>query len=245
LNNLTVTEFKGIRVLTTQQLAEKYETTDKKIRDNFSNNQDRYIEGKHYIKLEGEGLKQFKDDTEIFGAVGNRTSSVYLWTEKGAFLHAKSLNTDKAWESYSDLVDTYFKAKDFFEGASDELKAILMHDKKLQAVVEHIQDTDIRVENLENNMVIDYGQQRVLTERVNQIVIHWLGGKDSNAYSEIGRKVFKECSRDYNDYFNVNARNNTPKLKFDDAIYYLAHWEPCMNTKLEIQNCNSQIKLGA
>ena len=34
---------------------------------------------------------------------------MYFWTEKGAFLHAKSLNTDKAWELYDKLVDCYFR----------------------------------------------------------------------------------------------------------------------------------------
>ena len=37
--------------------------------------------------------------------------SLYLWTEKGALLHAKSLNTDKAWEVYDYLVDFYFRAQ--------------------------------------------------------------------------------------------------------------------------------------
>ena len=36
---------------------------------------------------------------------------MYLWTEKGAFLHAKSLNTDEAWEVYGKLVDSYFVKK--------------------------------------------------------------------------------------------------------------------------------------
>lgn len=31
---------------------------------------------------------------------------------KGALLHAKSLNTDKAWEVYDYLVDFYFRAKE-------------------------------------------------------------------------------------------------------------------------------------
>ena len=32
--------------------------------------------------------------------------------KKGALLHAKSLNTDKAWEVYDYLVDFYFRAKE-------------------------------------------------------------------------------------------------------------------------------------
>lgn len=41
-----------------------------------------------------------------------KVSILYLWTEKGALLHAKSLNTDRAWEVYDYLVDFYFRAKE-------------------------------------------------------------------------------------------------------------------------------------
>ncbi len=37
---------------------------------------------------------------------------MYLWTEKGALLHAKSLNTNKAWKVYDYLVDFYFRVKE-------------------------------------------------------------------------------------------------------------------------------------
>ena len=59
MNNLTVTEYKNIRVLTTQQIAEAYGTDTKIISKNFSRNKERYIEGKHFICLEGEELKEF------------------------------------------------------------------------------------------------------------------------------------------------------------------------------------------
>lgn len=121
----------------------------------------------------------------------------------------------------------------------------LSEKEMLRIQLNMIDDVSDRVEKLENNMTIDYGQQLVLKERTNAIVIHWLGGKESFSYKEIAKKVFSECNHDFQKYFNVNSRNNTPKMKFDDAVYYLAHWEPCMNTKLEIQGCNAQISLGA
>ena len=58
------------------------------------------------------------------------------------------------------------------EQYSPEMKAILMHDKKLVKM-------DERVTNLENTMTIDYGQQQVLGETVNHVVIDHLGGKNS------------------------------------------------------------------
>lgn len=114
--------FKGINVLTTKQIAEAYGTEASIIRTNFNRNKGKYIEGKHYILLQGEELKQFKSEYEIRTKliktkVENqpflkRARYIYLWTEKGALLHAKSINTDKAWEVYDYLVDFYFRVKE-------------------------------------------------------------------------------------------------------------------------------------
>lgn len=101
-----------------------------------------------------------------------------------------------------------------------------------------------RLSKLENTMNIDYGQQRVLEKEVAKVVIESLGGKDSNAYREISKKVFSECNHDIKDYFNVNSRNNIPRLKFDDAVDYLRSWTPCSNTRMAIRECNAQMRIG-
>ena len=81
-----------------------------------------------------------------------------------------------------------------------------------------IDDHENRIENLENNMTIDYGQQMVLQDAVNKTVVECLGGKESEAYREISKKVFAECNRDLKHRFQVNARNNVPKLRFEEAV---------------------------
>lgn len=107
-----IVELKGIRVLTSKQLADEYGTTTDRIKQNFSCNRDRFVEGKHYISITGDELKLFKNQVGKNDLVASRTSHLYLWTEKGALLHAKSLNTDKAWQVYDYLVDFYFRAKE-------------------------------------------------------------------------------------------------------------------------------------
>lgn len=102
-----------------------------------------------------------------------------------------------------------------------------------------IKDHESRIENLENNTTLDYGQQRVLEDTVNKTVISALGGKESNAYKEIGKKVFAECNHDLKSYFKVNARANVPKKRFEEAVQYAEDWKPCMNTKMLIAGCNS------
>lgn len=106
-----------------------------------------------------------------------------------------------------------------------------------------IDNHEDRITDLEQNMTIDYGQQMVLGDTVSKVVIDALGGKESNAYKEIGKKVFAECNRDLKHYFNVNARNNVPKKKFDEAVDYVKNWQPCTNTRIKIQDYNAQISL--
>ena len=110
MNDIQVIEYNNIRVLTTGQLAEAYETDAKTISYNFNHNKERYAEGKHYICLEGADLRAFREVHEL----PQNINKLYLWTEKGCFLAAKSLNTDKAWEAYDKLIDSYFTlAKQF------------------------------------------------------------------------------------------------------------------------------------
>lgn len=233
MNNLTVTEYKNIRVLTTQQIAEAYGTDTKIISKNFSRNKGRYIEGKHFICLEGEEKRGFINRRQIDDGSKN-AKTLYLWTEKGAFLHAKSLNTDKAWEVYDRLVDEYF------EKGSRKPMTIA---EQIQLLAQGNQDHEERIEKLENTMTIDYGQQKYLGDLVSRVVIEALGGKKSNAYDEIGKKVFAECNRDVKTYFDVNARNNIPKLRYQEAVEYIKEWTPCTNTKMMIRDCNAQMTM--
>ena len=108
---LDILEVTGIRVLTTKQIAEAYGVTKDKIIYNFNYNKDRYILGKHYIEVTGDELRRLKTTCENQMSL-KYAKSLYLWTEKGDLLHAKSLNTDKAWEVYDYLVDYYFRVKE-------------------------------------------------------------------------------------------------------------------------------------
>ena len=111
MQNFQVLEVQGKRVLTTKQIAEAYEADVKTIQYNFRYNKERYELGKHYIEITGDELRRLKTRNEFQSSL-KYAKSLYLWTEKGALLHAKSLNTEKAWEVYDYLVDFYFRAKE-------------------------------------------------------------------------------------------------------------------------------------
>lgn len=110
MNLLQVINYAGQRVLTTNQLAESFGTDSRRVSENFNANKSRYSEGKHFYLVEGEDLKHFGEQYGNSVSV-MRVSKLYLWTEKGAWMHAKSLNTDRAWEAYEMLVDDYYQIK--------------------------------------------------------------------------------------------------------------------------------------
>lgn len=111
MDELKIIEHEGIRVLTTQQLAEVYETSTDNIKMNFKRNKDRFVEGRDYYLLKGDELKEFKNLVTDSYLVNPRAPQLYLWTERGANRHSKILDTDKAWQQFDILEETYFKVK--------------------------------------------------------------------------------------------------------------------------------------
>ena len=140
-------EVKGIKVLTTKQIAEAYGTTKDKIIYNFNYNKDKYILGKHYIEVFGEELRRLKRTCEIQSSF-KYAKSLYLWTEKGALLHAKSLNTDKAWQVYDYLVDFYFRVKENPVDVQPKKEIVPTKTK-----VEHVQP-DVRIPAMKDPIFI-------------------------------------------------------------------------------------------
>lgn len=110
MQELRILEHENIRVVTSKQIAEAYNVDTNVITKNFNRNKDKYVEGKHFICLQGDSLRDFKTKGQFVPSL--KTNKLYLWTERGALLLAKSLNTDKAWEAYENLVDFYFQKKE-------------------------------------------------------------------------------------------------------------------------------------
>lgn len=236
MNKLQIINHEGQRVLTTAQLAESFGTETTIISNNFNRNRDRYTEGKHFFLLEGEELKEFKTNHQNDES-SNRVNRLYLWTERGAWMHAKSLNTDQAWEAYEMLVDDYYRIKSNpYEQLSQELQAIFLLDQRTQAF-------EVRVARLENNTTIDYGQQNDLQLIANKTVVAALGGKESPAYQDktIRGETYSSLWKDFKGYFNTNSYKNTLVKDFDKAKEYVGGWRPHGKLLRDIEQANSQM----
>ena len=114
INNtqVSIVNFKSIPVITTEMMADFYGTESKNIQNNFLRNSKRFIEGKHFFKIIGQELKDFKNQPSLRGLVNKKVSHLTLWTERGAARHAKMLDTDQAWDIFEQLEDCYFRRQE-------------------------------------------------------------------------------------------------------------------------------------
>ena len=232
INNqsVAVKEYNGQRVVTFKDVDAVHERPDGTARKRFNDNKKHFVEGEDFFEIKGASEIRTLGFERPQGGVPEK---VILLTESGYLMLVKSFTDDLAWQVQRQLVKSYF----------NHVRP-LTQQEMMRIQLGMIDDHESRIVNLENNMTLDYGQQRVLEDTVNKTVIDVLGGKGSCAYDAISRKVFAECNRDLKHYFNVNARNNVPKKRFDEAVEYAKNWKPCTNTMMLICNYNAQQRMA-
>ena len=238
MSDLTVTEYKNIRVLTTQQIAEAYEADARIISNNFNRNKERYIEGKHFVCLEGEELKTFKTNHHFDES--SRINKLYLWTEKGAFLHAKSLNTDKAWEVYDRLVDEYFEKPQVPAWTMDDKIQILAQGNiELKEKIDAVNDD---LQEFKRDMPLLALECQKITKAKNQKVVPLLGGKNTPAYKDnsLRQLVYSDIDAQLRREFGVNTYKAIKRNQCDMAIKIINEYELPMYLRDRIDNANAQ-----
>ncbi|MEZ2715389.1 ORF6N domain-containing protein [Niallia circulans] len=219
----------GHRVLTTNQLAEAFGTNTKIINRNYQRNVDRYLQGKHYFALSGEELRAFKGSRQ-FDDTLKYASILYLWTEKGAWLHAKSLNTDQAWDAYEMLVDEYYSIKENVIPLSKDkaLVTVLRTTADLvegqESIVKEQHELRKLVSQIDNKVdeqiTLNSGEQRRLQKGVATKVYEICDDP------ELRPKLFRELYREIKDRFGVASYKDVKRKELQAALRYIENWIP-------------------
>ncbi|BDU81589.1 ORF6N domain-containing protein [Clostridium perfringens] len=258
MNNLIPLEFQNQRIITTKVLAEEFGTEEKNIQMNFSRNEERFVDGKHYYKLEGQQLKFFKDSLPTESREPIKFAPVlYLWTEKGAARHAKILDTDEAWEVYEELEETYFRVKNGqpnLEGLSPQLQALInveLEQKKINQRINEVNhkalEAKAKSEKLEermDNQTLSTAQTKKIKKIANKIAVPLVGGKGSNAYEPMIRKVYKDIYKQLFRELGVNASDEIKVKDFNFALEVMENYKIATALKNEIDMLNNQSKLN-
>lgn len=104
MKDLIPVKFNEDVVITTKVLANVYGCDYKIISNNFNRNEDKFIEDKHYYKLQGEELKKFKEYCKVSNLyfVKPNVNTLYLWTMLGSLQHFNMLTNKKGLSEIKD-----------------------------------------------------------------------------------------------------------------------------------------------
>lgn len=237
MDNLQITEYKSIRVLTTQQIAEAYGTDNKTISYNFNHNKDRYVDGKHFICLSGDELRAFREIHDL----PSNLNKLYLWTEKGAFLHAKSLNTDTAWEVYDRLVDNYFEKPKAVPMTTDQ-KIQLLAQGNVE-LTEKVNSIDKDLQEFKQDMPLLALECQRITWAKNNKIVPLMGGKSSPAYRDrsLRTKVYKDLDKQLKREFGADTYKAIKRNQCNLAVKIIEAYKLPMFLKEEIDAENAQM----
>lgn len=202
----------NLRVLTSAQLAESFKTDSKTINRNFQRNQDQFELGVHYFALTGEDLKSFKGERQN-DATLKYVSVLYLWTEKGAFLHAQFSKSKEAKDAYRALINSYYTLLDMPQKEQEHTLAISLAD---------YQQLESRVTTLEQRLqevTLHSGEQLRLRKEVN-LRVYELAGDEKDARRAIFRAIWSAIKERY----QVGSYRDVKQHELQDALRFVANW---------------------
>ena len=192
MNDLQVLEHDAVQVMTTEQLAEAYGCEGRNISDNFKNNEDRFQEGTHYFRLEGTELKDFKRQSENIGLpVSKFASAIYLWTKRGAARHCKMLGTNRAWDVFEELEESYFNpVKNMMpeEVLLHTVQRLVEQAKAIKAANARLDKVDARLLEVESKQMTIDQQHYTITGYANLTGVR---GVSREIAASLGRKASK------------------------------------------------------
>ena len=209
MNELTVLEHNDMRVMTTEQLAEAYGCDVQHIKQNFNNNKERFTDGKHYFRLEGADLKSFKRQVENFDLpVSKFASAIYLWTKRGAARHSKMLGTERAWDVFDELEESYFNPmknmtpEEFLlcsaQRMVEQARAIKAANARIDKVDERLLEVESRQMTIDQHHYTIIGYANLTGIRgVSRDVAAGLGRKASAMSRKQGYHIGKEYDAKY------------------------------------------------
>ena len=190
MNELMVLEHNSIRVMTTEQLAEAYGCAPKQIQQNFNNNRVRFIAGKHFFVLEGQDLQTFRLQVEnIELQISPKTRHLYLWTERGAARHSKMLGTERAWDVFEQLEESYFKVA---KNMTPE-EFLLYSAQRMVEQAKAIKAANARIDKVDERLLEVESKQITIDEHHYTIIgyanLMGVRGVSRDAAARLGRKA--------------------------------------------------------
>lgn len=231
--DVVINKIDGELVVTSRQVAEDFEKRHADVLERID----------ELIKTEKSVMTMFIGGTYRAGTGKNYKE--YLITRDGFSLLVMGFTGSKALQWKLKYIEAFNKMEQAIKEQSklSPMEMLELQFRFSKEVKEKVDMVDTRVGALEERMTIETGLQKVLCDLVNKKVIAILGGKDSPAYSELSKKAFRQCWKNFKDILQVASYKDTPVKDFDLAKKVIIDWKPNRELELMIRGCNAQMRM--
>ncbi|MDH2474288.1 ORF6C domain-containing protein [Clostridium perfringens] len=243
----------GQKVVLAKTVAEihQYENGEKSINLLINRNIDRF-DSNDLINLCNES---FKVSARNLGFItSNAQKQCYLLSQRGytKLVAMMDNSNDKKWDVMNNLIDDYFNMRNQLSSgqAPKQLSArekLELHYQFSEENAKRIDSLEIKFENVEerlDNQTLSTAQTKKIKKIANKIAVPLVGGKGSNAYEPMIRKVYKDIYKQLFRELGVNASDEIKVKDFNFALEVMENYKIATALKNEIDMLNNQSKLN-
>ncbi|WP_338630868.1 ORF6C domain-containing protein [Clostridium baratii] len=235
----------GQKVVLAETVGCIHNTELKEINRLINRNIDRFSQNDLIDCLSGsESLRNFAKENGLIRS--NRTKNIFLLSQRGyTKLVAMMDNTnDKKWDVMNNLIDDYFNMKKQLKVGQTQKE--LTAREKLELHYQFSEENAKRIDSIEerlDNQTLSTAQTKKLKKLANSIAVPLVGGKGSNAYDTMIRKVYSDMYRQLFRELGVQASDEIKVKDFDFALEVMGNYKIATALKNDISILNNQSKL--
>ncbi|MDB2125254.1 ORF6C domain-containing protein [Clostridium paraputrificum] len=252
INNidLSVKEFKKLRVVTFKDIDMLHERVEGTAKRNFNENKKHLIQNVDYFLIKGEELRELKQSTNF---VLSNAKEITLITESGYLMLVKSLQDDLAWKVQRELVNNYFRVKEIVQArplTTEEMLELQFKyakevKKEVQQVRNELEETNNKFDNFVEDLPLIGDEPEELQAVVRRVGTKALGGYNSPAYCDksLSKKVYRNVWDYIKGQFNVKKYKAIKRKYLRKAIELAESYKAPFHLQEEIDLINNQSKL--
>lgn len=223
-------------------------------------NKFRKEEGNETVKEHKDFMRSIRNEIEILKKSGigaernfslgsyidknNQQRPCYRMNKAGIMqmLNKESALVRYKTQEYIEVLENKLK-QDPYENLSTEMKALLMHDKKIQAVQKEVIEVKEDLTEFKDDIPLFTVECEEVSRTVKRVGTKALGGKGSKAYKDksLRAKVYSDIHKQLKREFDVNSYKAIKRRYLNNAIEIVENYNLTIALNEQISMLNNQV----
>ena len=176
------------------------------------------------------------------------SKNIFLLSERGytKFVAMMGNSNEKKWEVMDKLIDGYFKMREIIKNSlnfedEDYLIYQLQEQKKIKEQLNQINNRALKNEKEIDNLPLLSIDSKEVSNCVKRKAVELLGGKKSEAYKNVSKKVFSDMYKDLWRQFEVSSIAAIKRKDLEVVKNVITKYNLPYKLKEQIYKLNNQV----